>query len=800
MLNSLWSDMRSAIRSLVHARGFTGVVIVTLGAGLALSIVVLTIVNAYLVRALPYPAADRLYSVQYSQPGGRQPRRDMESLDWTSLADIVEHPMAWDLDVFYLLGGEYPQSTPGAWVTPGFVAGFGIHAAIGRGFQPADFEAGRSVVALISHRLWQSRFGGDASVVGRRFSAYVSDRPEEPESFEIVGVLPDDFWHMNPYTDVLAPLRASTYPYMVRLRSGVPASLAADRITRLVRAGSGGVAADWQARLVSAQTSYTATVRPVLLAVTAAAGLVLLIACANIAVLLLVRATRRERELTLRVALGASRWRVIRLVAFEALVLGSAATVFGLLLCAYTFDLIAPLAEQFLDRRVPGGASTVSLTPAIVAAAAFGGLIATALCALAPILVAWRQAGTPLAAAGSRSAGEGASRSRLRLALIGIEVAVSLTLLTGSALMTVTALRMLAVDFGIDANVAMASLALRQQSYPDEIGRAGFYQRLVSQLESALPAGRGSVAVSDWWPMQPTRPWRVDGNDSAASADASVLSVTSGYFATLGIPIREGRSIAPPDRVGAERVAVISASLARRLWPDGSAVGRQLRVQNLDGAYPSASASMLIHTVAGVVGDVRQGHADENRFDVYLSLLQNPGRFAYVFQPARTPALPVATIVASLDREAAVGTPRLMSELIDQERARPRFLAYLLSAFAVFSGVLAMLGIYGVIAYAVRQREREIAVRMAVGATHGSVTWLFVRQGGLVLAIGTLAGLAGAVGMGRLLAAQLYGVGQGDPRVIVGAALALAACGLVAIWWPARRAALTDPASALKAE
>ena len=136
----------------------------------------LTIVNAYLVRPLPYPAADRLYSVQYSQPGGREPR-DMESLDWASLSDIVEHPMAWDLDVFYLLGGEYPQSTPGAWVTPGFVAGFGIHAAIGRGFEPADFEAGRPVVALISHRLWQSRFGGDAGVVGRRFAAYVSDRP-----------------------------------------------------------------------------------------------------------------------------------------------------------------------------------------------------------------------------------------------------------------------------------------------------------------------------------------------------------------------------------------------------------------------------------------------------------------------------------------------------------------------------------------------------------------------------------------------------------------------------------------------
>jgi predicted permease len=799
MLHTLLSDVRSAFRSLAHARGFTGTVIVTLGAGLALSITVLTIVNAYLVRALPYPAADRLYSVQYSQPDGRDPR-NMESLDWTSLSDIVEHPIAWDLDAFYLLGGEYPQSTPGAWVTPGFVAGFGIHAAMGRGFESPDFEPGRPVVALISHRLWQSRFGGDADVIGRRFTAYVSDRPEELESFEIVGVLPNDFWHLNPYTDVLAPLKAPTYPYMVRLRGGVPAGLAADRITRLVRSGSGGLPADWQARLLSTQKSYTATVRPLLFAVTAAAGLVLLIACANIAVLLLVRATRRQRELTLRVALGAGRWRVVRLVVFEALLLGAAATVLGLVLCAYTFDLIAPLVEQFLERRVPGGVSAISLTPAIVAAAALGGLIATALCALAPMLVAWRQAGSPFVGAGNRSAGEGSSRSRLRLALIGVEVAVSLTLLTGSALMTMTALGMLAVDFGIDADVAMASLALRQQSYPDQVRRAGFYERLLSEIESSLPGARESAAINDWWPMQQARPRRVEAEGSAAAADAGVMSVTSQYFSTLGIPIRDGRSITPQDRVGGEPVAVISASLAARLWPDGPAVGHQLRLQSLEGALPSRTAPMVTYTVAGVAGDVRQGHRDENRFDVYLSLLQNPGRFAYVFLPARAQSSSVASVVANIDQEVAVGTPRLLSELMDQERTKPRFLAYLLSGFALFAGVLAMLGMYGVIAYSVRQREREIAVRMAVGASHGSVTWLFVRQGAVVLAAGTLAGLAGAIGMGRLLDAQLYGVGRGDPRVIVAAALALALCGLAAIWWPARRAAQTDPAVALRSE
>ena len=507
---------------------------------------------------------------------------------------------------------------------------------------------------------------------------------------------------------------------------------------------------------------------------------------------------RRARELTLRVALGASRWRVVRLIAFEALALGAAATAIGLALCAFTFDLIGPLVEQFLERRVPGGVAAISMTPAMLAAAALGGLIATTLCALAPMFVAWRLSGSPMVAAGSRDAGDSARGSRVRLVLIGVEVAVSLTLLTGSALMTITAMRMLGVDFGIDTDVTMASLALRQQSYPDEVTRAGFYERLLSQLEAL--AGGESAALNDWWPMQQARPRRVEGDTSSATGDAGVMSVTAQYFSTLGIPIHEGRAIEPTDRIGGERVAVISSSLASRLWPTVPAVGRQMRLQSLEGSLPSPSAPMVAYTVVGVVGDVRQSHTDQNLFDVYLSLLQNPGRFAYVFLPVRVQGISVASVVAGVDREAAVGAPRLLSSLVDQERSKPRFLAYLLSGFALFAGVLAMLGMYGVIAYAVRQRQREIAVRMAVGASHAAVTWLFLREGAVVLTAGTLAGLAGAMGMGRLLDAQLYGVGQGDPRVIAGAALALAVSGLVAIWWPARRAALTDPAAALKSE
>ena len=247
----LLSDLRHATRSLVHARGFTASVVLTLALGLALCTTAMVLVHAYLFSDLPYPAADRLYNVRYAAPGQDQPRR-MSALDWNSLGDIVEHPIAWDLDAFYLLGGQNAEMVPGAWVTPGFVEGLGIRPVVGRGFDESSFRAGSSNVALISHRLWHARFGGDPSAIGQTFTAYVSDRPEEAERFTIIGVLPQDLWHFNPYTDILAPLRVPAFPYMVRLRPGVTPEQAAARITSLVASGASNVPQHWRAELVSA--------------------------------------------------------------------------------------------------------------------------------------------------------------------------------------------------------------------------------------------------------------------------------------------------------------------------------------------------------------------------------------------------------------------------------------------------------------------------------------------------------------------------------------------------------------------
>jgi hypothetical protein len=228
------SEIRLATRALLKARGFTVTAVATLGLGMALCSIAMVVVNAYLLTELPYPMADRLHWIRYGAQGQPQPR-DMESLDWRSLDDVIEHPVAWDLDMFYLLGGEHAETAPGAWITRGFAEGFGIQPALGRGFDESAFAPGGENVVMISHQLWTTRFGSDPNVIGRTFTAYVSDRPDEAERFAIIGVLPSQFWHVNPYTDILAPLRAPTYPYMARLRPGVSAAAAAARVTSLVR-------------------------------------------------------------------------------------------------------------------------------------------------------------------------------------------------------------------------------------------------------------------------------------------------------------------------------------------------------------------------------------------------------------------------------------------------------------------------------------------------------------------------------------------------------------------------------------
>ncbi|MGH7719787.1 MAG: ABC transporter permease, partial [Gemmatimonadaceae bacterium] len=416
-MERLWGELRITLRTLAKARGFTAAAVVTLALALALATSVAAIVNAYLVRSLPYPHAGRLYSVSYAKPGD-DPPDGLAELNWESVSDVVEHPIAWDLDMFYLLGGEHPERAGGAWVTPGFMRGLGIRSAIGRAFAAEEFAPGGPQVALIGHELWQSKFGGDTAVLGRRFQAYVSDRPQDPEIFTIVGVLPADFWHLNPYTQVLTPLRASSYPYLVRLRENVPVAAAEQRITALVRESLSTLPADWQVELRATRSEYSRQVRPLLLAIGAAVGLVLLIACANVALLVLLRAVRRQSEFAVRMALGAARARVARMLLAESLVLSAVAALGGTLLARLALRWLAPTVEQQLGRRVPGGTAALSIDPAVIGAiGALTALIALTL-ALAPVVAIGRQSLYSTLRRGRHGGGAGARGRRVRSALI----------------------------------------------------------------------------------------------------------------------------------------------------------------------------------------------------------------------------------------------------------------------------------------------------------------------------------------------------------------------------------------------
>ena len=799
MYNALVTDLRQTLRLLRRDRGFTAVALATLGGGLAMCVIVAVLVNAYLWRSLPYPDADRLYDVQYATPSMAFPT-GLSDVDWRPLNDIAELNITWDLDSFSLRGGSVPEVVQGTWVNADYIEGFAVRPAIGRVFEPSDYEPGRPMVALISHRLWHARFNGDPAIVGKTFEAFVNDRPDEAESFRIVGVLDAGHWHMSPFTEVLAPLRVPNTPYVLRLRDGVPRVAAAERITALVKAGAASVPAGWKAELRSTHAAYVERIRPLLLAVASATALVLLIACANVSVLLTVRATRRQRENAVRQALGASSAQLTRLTIAEPVLLGAAAVTAGLGLAWGTLAAVAPVVSRYLGRAAPGGIDALRIDAQTIGITVALGFVVVAVCAIVPAWVARRTPAGLVVTGGQKGATDGPSPQRARSLLIAIEVAACLTLLAGAGLTIQSALRMLQVEMGLDPdNVIVGRYNLRPRGYPDETARAVFHERVL-EASTRVP-DLESVALTNAWPLQQSIGRDFDrGGGAPYQARAGVVGVTPDYFNVLRVPVYSGRVFDGHDRVGSNPVAVVSRTFAARLWPGENPVGRTLRMLPAPGSPPTTAPG--IYTVTGVVGDIRHSHTDDDLADVYLPLLQTPSNGVFAYLRVRGNAANVERefqrLLASIDADVGLAAARPLREILEQQRAGTKLLAALLIGFALFAAILALVGIYGVIAYTVKQREREIAVRIAIGADRRTITRLFMRDGLIVLGAGLGVGVAGALALGRVLRAQLFNVPAADPVVLTTVTLAFALCGIVAIAGPARSAAAVDPATILK--
>ena len=806
ILDGLAPDLRLAWRALRRTPGFTLVAVLSLALGFALTATMLAVVNAYLIRAMPYPEARRLYHVIHA-PVGQQEPRGSASLDWKALSDVVEIADNSTLAALYIGDGAERRGAQGLSVAPGSLEMLGVRTMIGRGFLAEDFRPGSEQVVLIGQALWRERFGSDPNIVGRSLRA-IPQLAEPAESYRIVGVLASEFHYARDYArgpiEFALPLRVPRQIYLVRLREGARPAFAERRITEAVRSIATSFPPNWPgARLESIQDRYVAGLRPMLLALTFAAGLVLVIVCVNVAVLVLLRALRRQKEMAVRVALGAGRRHIVRMLMAETCLICGTALAGGLALTGFTLRLLAPIIEGRLGRGAPGGASAIALDAAVLSTVGgVGALIALTLSAV-PLLTPWERRLADTLRREGRSGTDGPAMRRARSSLVALEVAASLALLVGCGLMIRSVVNLTHTDLGFQTeHIVRSRVALPPRTYPDTQAFLRFYTRLNQRLADLSDA---PFALTNFIPFYeyPAQWFEVDGA-AGDKPNAGVMAVSDGYFGLLGITIKQGRGFTAGDREGAEPVAVISETLARRLWPEGgarSAVGQRIRTAD----QPDRNARAVWRTIVGVARDARQTHIDVDLNDIYIPFFQAPSRFAPLYiktdHPRSLSFDKLRALVAEIDpdvliTERTTGEPSLAREA-ERQLSGPRFLMGSLTGFALLAALLAMICIYGVTAYAVGQREREVAIRMAIGATPDAITRMYLKDGGRVLAVGIGCGLCGAAAVARMLSNQLHGVRQFDAVTLLGACLFMAMVGLLAIWRPARRAATRNPLASL---
>jgi predicted permease len=797
-LDAMARDVGFAARGLLRTPGFTIAATLSLALGLALTATMVSVVNAYLIRTLPYAAVERLYHVRYAPPGPWEPS-GMTGLDWSSVQDVVEYPIAASGDTFLLGEGGYTAALRGLRAPRSFVEGLGVSVVAGRRFLPEDFVSGAEPVALIGHALWRDRFGSDPAVIGRLIETATESRPDAPQTLRIVGVIAPGFYYGRDrragVVELMLPHATPVRTYMVRLRDGVPPGAAEQRLTEAARrAATTPIPAEWTGvELESVRERSIGELRPILFGVTAVVSLVFLIVCANVAVLMLLRAMQRQGEVAVRLALGAGRRHIARMLLAETSLLCGTTLVCGVGLTALALGTVAPLVERELGRPAPGAAG-ITLDATVLAIVGGVSLIAAVLLSLVP-MSSWGRRLTNALGHDARIATEGRLIRRLRAGLIAFEIAGALVLLVGCGLMVRSVVQMLSTDLGFEARGLSASrIMLRARHYPDAAAFRRFHERFAQDLAATT----GSlVAFSSWPPFVPP-PEHLIESDAASAPTAGAIAVSAGYFRVFQIPVREGRHFTAAEASTEAPVAIVSESLARRLWPGASALGR--RVRNVERTQGGDRPGPW-RTVIGVAGDVRQTYDDDVRRDFYWPRTPD-GRYGtfYVRTARPGPRLfgDVQRVAAGIDPDAVINQPRLVANE-NQALAGTRFMTVLLSAFAGGAALLAMLGIYGVTAYAMQQRRKEIAIRVALGATNRAVTAIFLRQGAWLLGAGIGAGVAGGLLMSRFLRHQVFGVGSFDPLTYAAATLLLAAAGLAAVLWAARSAMARHPLRALNA-
>ncbi len=797
-MNGLLHEIRLAFRGLARNQGFSLVVVLTLALGIGANATIFALVDSTLLKPLPFPDPDRLVAIYERSPSGENRNHvgPPNLTDWRAGSHTLEAAEGGLIAPLGLAGAGEPREAPIGLVTPGFFQVFGVTPALGRIFKTEADAQNRELV--ITHGFWQRQFSGQRDVLGK--SVRIDSKP-----YTIVGVLPASFELPGWRADIWAPLvlptgdRKDFGRFLIgfgRLRPGATVESAnADlgRIASRLSTEYPNTNAGWGVNLVPLREALTGDVRSPLMLLLGAVGILLLIVCANVANLLLGRAAARSHEMAVRLALGASRGRLIRQALVESAVLAILGGGLGLLMASWSTDLLAAKAsgagELLLNGKAGIGPKVVAFTAAITMLSAF-------LFGMLPALVASGAGVQAALRAGARGVLGG--RTRVRNALIVAEVALALVLLTGAGLLGRSLRALYEVDPGFRAEQAVAmrlTLATR-----DTLQQVAFADRLFERIR-ALPEVQATGAVSSIpiaGPLSNTG-YSVEGRpqpDPAHEPEAEIRIVAGDYFRAMGIPLLRGRVFDARDRSGADRAYVIDEALAKRDFPNQDPIGHRLIVPWGDN---------LVGTIIGVVGPVHHvGLKEPARATIYWANAQYPMRsFDVVTRTSGSPQRLIdalRTQVHRLDPELPIAELRPVRDIVEQDVARPRFLLALLGFFAGAALLLAGIGLYGVVSYSVTQRTREIGVRMALGATPQSVVGMIVRQGMTVTAIGLVAGMIAALLAGRLVASALYGVQARDPVTLVAAGVFLLLVALLASWLPAVRAARTDPMVALRQE
>jgi predicted permease len=796
-MDTLLRDLRFAARSLLRNPAFSAVALLTLALGTGANAAVFSALNAALLSGLPFPEPDRLVFVFNTSPK-RGIDTDVTSipnfLDWQARARSFTAMAAADTQPRNLTAGDEPEALVAGIVTAEFFDVMGVSPALGRRFAPEEDDGETASVAILAYPLWQRRFGGDPGVVGRTIA--VNDQP-----VTVVGVMPEGFafpsgvslWQPAAWSAQARQSRGALFlPVVARLREGVDV-LAARRemgavgaeLERLHPESNSG----WSATVVSMQETLASGYRTALLVLQGSVLFVLLVACANVANLLLARGVARRHEISVRVALGAGRWRIVRQLMTESVLLATGGGALGLLLGSWALDWLRALSPvQFppwVRLEMSGAVLAYALATAFVAGLCFG---------LAPALHAARE--TLAGSGGTRVAGDGASR-RTQRAFVVAQVAIAFALLAGAGLLLRTFERLLTDSPGFDApRVASATLQLPPARYPSE-ARAPFVERLAERA-AALP-GVESAALVSTLPLGDTyndTSIRIEGEPEPRPEERKVTGldgVTPGYFRTLGIPLLAGRDLRPDDVRGDGAAVVVNQAFVSRHLGGREPIGmvfrtRQLRLE-----------------IVGVVADVRRaGLTLDERPHCYLPYAARPTSLVSLVARTRGDAGRVAAelraAVRGLDAQLPVRNAQPLQALVEQARTLPRFSAVLLGSFAALALLLAALGLYGVLAQGVARRTREVGVRMALGAQASDVVRMFASEGLALAGLGLAVGLLLALSLARLLQPLLFGVGAHDPLVLAGAGMLLVLVAAGASALPSRRAARVDPSLALRQE